>query len=107
MSDGSTKTKVASSVLPQGPAAWRAPFFALALCASPLLNFGLANRLDRRDFAVILAVILAFFGGCVAFAALARFVGGRFDMGLVSAAAFVMCTFLFSDFSHEIGRAHV
>jgi hypothetical protein len=66
------------------------------------LNFGVANALDRRDFAVILAVVLAFFGGCLAFAALARFVGARFDMALVSAASLVMCVFLFSDFSRTV-----
>jgi hypothetical protein len=66
------------------------------------LNFRVANGLDHRDYAVILAVILAFFGGCLAFAALAHFVGGRFDMGLISAASFVMCIFLFSDFSRAL-----
>lgn len=84
------------------PAACRAPFVALALCASPLLNFGVTNRLDHGDYAVILAVILAFFGGCLAFAALARFVGSCFDMGLLSAASFVMCIFLYGDFSRAL-----
>jgi hypothetical protein len=84
------------------PAACRAPFVALALCASPLLNFGVANRLDHGDYAVILAVILAFFGGCLAFAALAHFVGSRFDTGIISAASFVMCIFLYSDFSRAL-----
>ena len=84
------------------PAPCRAPFVALALCASPLLNFGVVNRLDHGDYAVIFAVILAFFGGCLAFAALARFVGSRFDMGLLSAASFVMCMFLYGDFSRAL-----
>ena len=84
------------------PSACRAPFFALALCASPLLNFGVANGVDHRDYAVILAVILAFFGGCLAFAALAHVVGSRFDTGLISAASLVMCIFLYGDFSRAL-----
>jgi hypothetical protein len=66
------------------------------------LNFGVGKALDHRDYAVILAVILAFFGGCLAFAALAHFVGSRFDRGLISAASFVMCIFLYGDFSRAL-----
>ncbi len=66
------------------------------------MNFGVANRLDHGDYAVILAVTLAFFGGCLAFAALAHFVGSRFDTGLISAASFAMCIFLYGDFSRAL-----
>jgi hypothetical protein len=66
------------------------------------LNFGVANGLDHGDYTVILAVILAIFGGCLAFATLAHVAGKRFDLGLISAASFVMCIFLFSDFSRAV-----